>query len=290
MSVRQAELLMAIALALLSIVFMIKSTDGLSIWWVPEKGPGSGAWPFWLSLLMLLSCLTIIVRWVMRVTPQSRSEEPFMDRHAVQLLGTTVAALFLLILGMRYIGIYFSLVLFLIFYLRVLGRHSWALAVSLAGAIPVAVFMLFEWALTIPLPKGMSERLFFPIYKLMYSRGPGIWPYLLALLLACLTITALQYWRARQPRPATGGTFVGSEAVQAFGTAAAIVLLALGTGYVGIYVALLLFEIVYLKVLARQSWLVSVVAMLAVPIAVFLIFELALGIEMPKGLTAPLFG
>ena len=137
----------------------------------------------------------------MRVTPQSRSDEPFMDRHAVQLLGTTVAALFMLILGMRYIGIYFSLVLFLIFYLRVLGRHSWGLTVALAGAIPVGVFMLFEWALTIPLPKGISERMFFPVYKLMYARGPGIWPYVLALAIGCLTIAAVQRWRTSRPEP-----------------------------------------------------------------------------------------
>lgn len=168
MSVRRAELLMAIALALLSILFMVKSTDGLSIWWVPEKGPGSGAWPFWLSLLMLLSCLTMIVRWFMRVTPQSRSEEPFMDRHAVQQLGTVVAALFLLILGTGYIGIYFSLFLFVFFYVKILGGHSWLLSVALTLLIPVGIFLLFEYALTIPLPKGISEPLFYPIYRIIY--------------------------------------------------------------------------------------------------------------------------
>ena len=78
--------------------------------------------------------------------------------------------------------------------------------------------------------------------------------------------------------------------MQAFGAAALVILLTVGTGYVGLYLALLVFEFVYLKALGRQSWLVSVGAMLAVPLAVYLIFQMALGIPMPMGITAQLFG
>lgn len=168
MTVRTAELVMAIGLALLSIGFMIKSTDGLSIGWVPGTGPGSGAWPFWLSTLMLGSCLVILFRWFRRATPQSRSREPFLDRHGAELVGITVAALFLLILGLGFIGIYASLLVFLFFYLKLLGRHSWTLSLSLMVAIPISIFVFFEWALLIPLPKGITEPLFYPIYGLIY--------------------------------------------------------------------------------------------------------------------------
>lgn len=171
MTVRAAELTMAIALALLSIAIMFKATDGLSIWWVPGIGPGSGVWPFWLSLLMLLSCLTIIGRWFRGSTPQSRSTEPFMDRHAVQVIGVTVAALFLLILGTYFIGIYFSLMLFLLFYLRALGGHTWSLTISLVLGIPAFLFFFFEYALTIPLPKGewIPDAVYIPLYRIIYG-------------------------------------------------------------------------------------------------------------------------
>jgi hypothetical protein len=171
MSVRSVELTMAVALALLSIGFMVKATDGLSIWWVQGQGPGSGLWPFWLSALMLLSCLVIIVRWFMGATPQSRSNELFMDRHAAQVVGITVVALFMLILGMTYIGIYFSLIFFLLFYLRVLGGHGWVLTGILTVSIPVVVFFFFEYALTIPLPKGawIPDQVYIPLYRIMYG-------------------------------------------------------------------------------------------------------------------------
>ena len=171
MTVRSVELLMAVALALLSIAIMVKATDGLSIWWVPGTGPGSGVWPFWLSALMLLSCLTIIARWFMGATPQSRSTDLFMDRHTVQVIGITVAALFLLILGMYFIGIYFSLIFFLLFYLRVLGGHTWRLTTVLMFGIPIFIFFFFEYLLTIPLPKGewIPDQVYLPLYRIMYG-------------------------------------------------------------------------------------------------------------------------
>lgn len=168
MTVRTAELLMAVFLALASVALMYKSTDGLAIGWVRGTGPGSGAWPFWLSLIMLLSCIATIVRWFMRVTPQSRSEETFMDGHAIRLIGTTVLALVLLLFGTATIGLYFSLMLFLLFYLKVLGGHGWTATLSVMFGIPIFIFLFFEYLLVIPLPKGISAPLFYPIYAIIY--------------------------------------------------------------------------------------------------------------------------
>jgi len=43
MTVRTAELVMALLMAALSITFMLKSAE-LNIGWVEERGPGAGAW------------------------------------------------------------------------------------------------------------------------------------------------------------------------------------------------------------------------------------------------------
>ena len=168
MTVRTAELLVAVALAILSIGFMIKSTDGLAIGWVADAGPGSGAWPFWLSTGMLLCCLLTIVRWFRRISPESRSQEPFMTAETTQIVGITVAALLLLLIGTHVIGVYFSMMLFLVFYLRILGGHSWLLTLALALATPIGLFFFFEGALVIPLPKAYSEPLFYPLYDIIY--------------------------------------------------------------------------------------------------------------------------
>lgn len=167
-SVRTMELLVAVALALCSIAIMVKSTDGLAIGWIRGSGPGAGMWPFWLSTGMLLCCVTIIFRWFMRATPQARSSEPFMTMRTAQMLGTTVAALLLMLLATPVISIYFALLGFLFFYFRMLGGHGWLLSIVLTLAIPTVIFFFFEGALKIPLPKGMVEPVFYPLYDIIY--------------------------------------------------------------------------------------------------------------------------
>ena len=160
MTVRAAEFVASIVLILISITLMYKRADGLAIGWIPGEGPGSGAWPFALSTIMLMTSIAILVRAWLRVTPQSRSEEPFMDRFTVTIVGVTVLALSVLLLATHVVGLYIALFAFLFFYLKILGKHSLATSIVLTLAIPVMVFIFFEYLLVIPLPKGISEPLF----------------------------------------------------------------------------------------------------------------------------------
>lgn len=167
MTVRTAEIVMAILMAALSIAFMVKSAE-LNIGWVKDRGPGAGAWPFWLATGMLICCLFTIIRWFRGATPESRSTETFIPATAITMVGLTIAALAALLLLTQWIGIYFGLTLFLAFYLKVMGGHGWPSTLAITVIVPVVVFCLFEWALTISLPKGISEPLFYPIYDLIY--------------------------------------------------------------------------------------------------------------------------
>ena len=168
MTVRTAELVLGILTALASIGLMVKSAE-LNIGWIEGRGPGSGAWPFWLSLGMLLASAATLVRWFLRATPESRSAEPYMTKDTAVVVGISAGAILLLLLATHFVGLYAALILFLLFYLKFIGRHSWPLTGILTVGIPVFIFCLFEWALKIPLPKEITEPLFYPVYDLMYS-------------------------------------------------------------------------------------------------------------------------
>ncbi len=155
-------------MALCSIALMIKSSE-LRIGWIEGRGPGSGAWPFWLATGMLLCCLLTIYRWIRRITAESRNENLYMTRETVMIVGISAGSILFLLVATFFIGLYASLFLFLLFYLKFVGRHTWGLTIVLTIGIPVFVFCLFEWALKIPLPKSNTEPLFYPIYDLMYS-------------------------------------------------------------------------------------------------------------------------
>ncbi len=200
MTVRTAELLMAIILALCSIGLMIKSAE-LNIGWIEGKGPGSGAWPFWLSAGMLVTCLLTIYRWIKRVTPESNSLELYMTRETVLVVGVSALSILGLLVGTQFLGIYISLIAFLIFYLRFIGHHTWALTISLAICIPFFIFCLFEIALTIPLPKAITDPAFYPVYDLIYARSfkeqLATMQYSIVFLPLLAVLGVLLYWGKR---------------------------------------------------------------------------------------------
>jgi hypothetical protein len=57
---------------------------------------------------------------------------------------------------------------FLFFFIRVIGKDGWMTSISISLLTPIGLFLFFEWALRIPLPKGITEPLFYPIYRFIY--------------------------------------------------------------------------------------------------------------------------
>ncbi len=160
---RRAEYIMAGVMALFSIYLMWKSTE-LPIGWIPQKGPGGGAFSFWLSLGMLVCCAIIVWRTYRRVTPESRSSETYMDRVSLKLFLIAAGSLAAMVGAIHFVGVYVAVPLFFIFYVRFVGRHSWMTTGALAVATPVVTFFFFEVGLKILLPKGITEEWFYPLY------------------------------------------------------------------------------------------------------------------------------
>ncbi len=167
MTVRTAELLMAIMMGAFSIYLMYKSTE-LEIGWIENEGPGGGAWPFWLAAVMLISCLGILYNWFRKKGPIATSTRLYIEPHVLMDVTAVTVALVVTVGLFSFIGIYGSLPLFLVFYLRFMGKHSWRLTTLLAISIPVVIFFFFEITLKIILPKGITEPLFLPLYKMFF--------------------------------------------------------------------------------------------------------------------------
>ncbi len=162
---RKAELVMAVVMAAFSVYLMWKSAE-LPIGWIEDEGPGGGFWPFWLAAIMLACCLWTLVRWARRQTPPSRSDAPYMDSFAQRIVLLVAGSLAISIGLIHVVGVYFSIPLFLLFYLRFLGNHRWLPTIAISLATPVVTFFFFDVAMRIVLPKGYSEPLFYPLYDI----------------------------------------------------------------------------------------------------------------------------
>jgi len=167
MTVRTAELLMAIMMGFFSIYLMFKSYE-LPVGWIEDEGPGGGAWPFWLSAIMLICCLGILYNWFRKHGPIASSNKIYIEHHVLIDVGAVAISLIVTVGLFSFIGIYGALPLFLIFYLRFLGKHSWKLTTILTILIPVVIFYFFEITLKIILPKGITEPLFIPLYRIFF--------------------------------------------------------------------------------------------------------------------------
>jgi putative tricarboxylic transport membrane protein len=166
---RRAEIITAGILALFSCYLMWKSTE-LDIFYVRGEGPGGGAWSFWLSAIMLICTIIIAISGIRKTSPPSQSSEPLLDAYGRKMLVLVGGGIIGFVGLTPIISIYGAMFLFLTYYLRFLGRHSWALTMTLAVLFPVTFFFFFEALMRITLPKGMkfTDPLFNFLYAIIY--------------------------------------------------------------------------------------------------------------------------
>ena len=157
-----AERMIATGIVALSLYFMVHAT-ALPIGWNGETGgPGGGAFPFWLSMVMGLCAIGVLIRSL----KAEDSFLPFFDPDTIRSVALVTGAIIVTIALIPFAGAYIALALFLLWYLRVFGRHSWTLTAVLTTATPIFLFFFFEVTLKILLPKGLTEPLFIPLYAM----------------------------------------------------------------------------------------------------------------------------
>lgn len=161
---RRADLVVSAILALFSVYLLFKSAE-LPIGWLPGEGPGGGAFPFWLSVIMLVSSVLIFLRTLIGASSEGRSKEIFMDSESRRLFFIVLFSLTALIGGIHVVGIYISIPLFMVFYIRFLGNHTWLISLTIGIVSPLLVFSLFEKVLIKLLPKGFTEPLFYVFFS-----------------------------------------------------------------------------------------------------------------------------
>lgn len=158
-----ADRAIAASIMALSVYFMWHATV-LPTGWVEGSGPGGGAFPFWLSAIMLVAAGGILVR-------SFQTEDTgaaFFDRTTITAVASVAVALVACIALIPIVGAYIALPLFMFWYLKIFGGHGWILTSILCTATPTFIFFFFEVTLKILLPKGVTEPFFLPLYAAFF--------------------------------------------------------------------------------------------------------------------------
>jgi putative tricarboxylic transport membrane protein len=158
---RAADLLTAALLTGLAGVVLFDALR-LGVGWGTD-GPQSGFFPFGLAVLLLTICVLVLARAARR-----RPATPFITRaQAVPVIKVLapLTAFVILTGGLKAgeqtllppLGLYVAAAIYMAFYMRWVGRHSW-LAIGLVSlSLPVVAFLIFETWFLVPMPKGPLE-------------------------------------------------------------------------------------------------------------------------------------
>lgn len=118
-------------------------------------GPRSGFFPFWLGVIMVAVCLVIAVK-AYRLADRT----PFLEREAIAPVLKVLLPATAFVLSIHWIGLYVATTLYMGFYMRWIGRHSWTSVVVVSVAVSVVTFYVFETWFLVPMPKGPLESYF----------------------------------------------------------------------------------------------------------------------------------
>jgi hypothetical protein len=115
-------------------------------------GPQSGFFPFWLAVILLLTCSLLLVQ-----TVATSGGRPFVTRTQLAPVAKVLVPAAAMVAATHVLGLYVAAAVYLGFYMRWVGRHSWSAVVLLAVGIPLVTFVIFEQWFLVPLPKGPVE-------------------------------------------------------------------------------------------------------------------------------------
>ena len=149
---RAADLITASILAIFGGLVIVDAMR-LGVGWGMD-GPKSGFFPFWLALIMLVCCAVIMAQEARKATGRI-----FAEREKLGLVLKVLWPAVLAVALMQWLGLYVASALYLGFYMRWVGRHSWAVVIPLSIGIPVLTFLVFEKWFYVPMPKGPLEAL-----------------------------------------------------------------------------------------------------------------------------------
>ena len=151
---RAMEIAVALSIMALGAVVMFDNWRIGASW--GENGPQAGYFPFYIGVLLFGASAVVLVRALIDRSPWEAFAEPAQLRSIAALMMPTIVYVALV----YFIGIYIASAVYLIYFMRVLGRYGWRVIAPVALGVPATLFVLFEIWFLVPLPKGPIESFF----------------------------------------------------------------------------------------------------------------------------------
>jgi hypothetical protein len=148
---RSVEIGVVLFMALLAAIGIVGSLR-VGIDWGAE-GPKAGFFPFYISLIVLMSCVVNLVGVLREFT----GREVFAEWGQIRQVLSVVIPTTIYVFAVPILGMYVSSGLLIAVFMKWIGRYSWPIVLALSIGVPLATFLMFERWFLVPLPKGPLE-------------------------------------------------------------------------------------------------------------------------------------
>ena len=153
-SQKAVDLFVAGAIMALASLVMYDSQRLGSSW--AFDGPQAGYFPFYIGLMLFIAATVNFVQALRSKKPRRVFVDPRQFRSVLAIFVPSVVY----IGGIYLLGIYIASMIFLTYFMRVLGGYRVVVIAPVALGVPAFLFILFEKWFLVPLPKGPVESLF----------------------------------------------------------------------------------------------------------------------------------
>ena len=154
LTVKGAEIAVALLFLALGGIVVYDSARLGAKW--AEDGPQTGYFPFYIGLIICVSAAINLLRAV-AIRPERNKGFVELGQLKLVLAVLVPTAVYVALIG--WLGIYFTSILFIGFFMRWLGKYAWWKAAAVSVGNSVVFFLIFEVWFKIPLPKGPLEAL-----------------------------------------------------------------------------------------------------------------------------------
>ena len=148
---RSVEIGVALFMTLLASVAIAGSLK-VGIGWGAE-GPKAGFFPFYISVIVLISCAVNLVQAVREFT----GREVFASWGQLRQVFSVVIPTTVYVFAVPILGMYMSSGLLIAVFMKWIGRYSWLIVAAIAIGVPIITYVMFERWFLVPLPKGPLE-------------------------------------------------------------------------------------------------------------------------------------
>lgn len=153
-SMRAMEIIVALLVFSLGAIVVVDSYRLGSKW--GSDGPQSGYFPFYVGLLICISCLVTLARALLT---KSGGNELFVAWGPLKLVLTVLIPSAVYVLGVQYVGLYVASAIYIAVFMVWLGKYSWFKSVSVGLVVNASFFLMFEVWFQVPLFKGNLDPL-----------------------------------------------------------------------------------------------------------------------------------